>query len=94
MESQDIPEEVQAEILGDQIEEFYLLQANEVAVRAFTVVQSQLQFVDVYHWIGFDYTGVKNGLEMAGLALEPADFEKLRILESEACKKLNEQLRK
>lgn len=42
-------------------------------------------------WIGFDYAGVRAGLELAGVELTPALWLKLRIMEAAAVKALNER---
>lgn len=41
------------------------------------------------HWHGLDYSRVQAGLTMAGIALSPADWSRVQIMEREATAALN-----
>lgn len=66
---------------------------NMPIVEAFLSVTSQLIAIGLAHggllWRGFDYAGVKAGLDAAGLSLLPHQWTGLRVMESAATSALN-----
>ena len=66
---------------------------NWAAVEAWLVVASQWRATPLadgrVHWHGLDYTGVRAGLELAGIALAPDDWLRLRVMEQAAAAALN-----
>ena len=88
----DCPDELKAEILDDNQEEFVIHPVNVDAWTAFLTVSTQLKFSSTYGALGFDYSGVESGLRMAGITVEQTLFEKLRLIESEVKKQFNQRI--
>jgi len=65
---------------------------NVPAVLAFLAAATQWRTGtagDRLVWIGLDYAGARAGIEAAGLRLDPAVWEGLRVMEAEARDALN-----
>jgi len=66
---------------------------NKMTVDAFIAVSSQWRMVPLIsgrvHWQGLDYTAVDAGLTRCGIALSPAQWVGLQIMERAAASVLN-----
>lgn len=61
-------------------------------LRAFLAVSGQWRIVaagDSQLWKGLDYTAVKAGLDLAGIAVTPAEWADVQIIEAAATAALN-----
>lgn len=74
-------EQVTAE-LGEERKYFLVDPENWEALNAFLSVGTQWARGGIGDVTGLDYTRVRDGLEMAGIAVTPELWQKLRVIES------------
>lgn len=91
------PEQVVAQIVATQANDFEVWEANVEVLHAFLFVSTQWRTVTIgggmaaaqIYWSGLDYAAVAAGLVGGGFASSPSLWEGLRIMEAAARNVLN-----
>lgn len=85
-----------AEIIADlkvEAPRFAVFHQNMVIVNAFLTVASQWRIISLAtgkaYWQGLDYTAAKAGLDLAQIALTPAQWSGVQLMEEAARAVLN-----
>lgn len=68
---------------------------NAAAIRAWLIVAGQMRIISGgmggAAYLGLDYAAARDGLELAGVALTPDDWARVRIIEASATEALNQR---
>lgn len=88
-----LPPEIAASLAAAEPEGFPVWPENMPIVDAWLVVCSQWRAVAMSSgqvlWLGLDYAAARAGLECAAIALSPAQWSSLRLMERVAAAALN-----